>query len=273
MKENNKGNFSVLIGLYSKDNPTYFKKAMDSILQQTIKSNDIVLSIDGPITGNLLEVAQKYIVDYPEIHPLWLPENIGQGRAFQKALPLCTNEIIFRMDADDISASTRFEKQLEFLNQHPEVKLLSSTISEFRDDIHDVISVYKVPTTNDEIVKTAKRRNPINQPSAVFYKSAVLEVGGYQDFYRHEDIYLWIRMMLAGYECANIEESLLYYRVNDDSFKRRYNLKTLKSVYDFNKWTRKVGFCTWKDSLVSNTRNTVGFLIPVFLLRIIKKLK
>ena len=134
MKENNKGNFSVLIGLYSKDNPTYFKKAIDSILQQTIKSNDIVLSIDGPITGNLLEVAQKYIVDYPEIHPLWLPENIGQGRAFQKALPLCTNEIIFRMDADDISLPDRLERQMKYLEKNGDLmELLLQIMLQYRN--------------------------------------------------------------------------------------------------------------------------------------------
>lgn len=136
------------MGVYYKDNPDYFKQAMDSILKQTVKSQDIVLSIDGPIDGDLLEAVIEYIEKYSEIHPIWIPENIGQGKSFQLALPKCRSEIVFRMDSDDISIPTRFEKQLDYLDKHPNIKLLSSTISEFTDDSENIVTIKKVPETN-----------------------------------------------------------------------------------------------------------------------------
>lgn len=264
-------NFSVLMGVYYKDNPEYFKQAIDSILSQTIKSNDIVLSIDGPIFDELLEVVNDYISRYKEIHPLWLPENIGQGKSFQKALPKCKNDIVFRMDSDDISISTRFEKQLQYLKEHPDVKLLSSTISEFIDTPDNVVTIKKVPETNAEIVNMAKRWNPINQPSAVFYKTMVLSVGGYQDFYRHEDYFLWVRILNAGFKAANIQESLLFYRLSPENLKRRMNWKTVKSSISFHKWKHKIGFASWLDTYYMIVVMLGVFITPDFIFEKIYK--
>lgn len=264
-------NFSVLIGVYHKDNPEYFRQAMDSILNQTVKSNDIVLSIDGPIYSELLEIVREYLSKYPEIHPIWLSENIGQGRAFQKALPQCQNEIVFRMDSDDISVPTRFEKQLIYLIGHPDVKLLSSTISEFIDTPKNVVTVKKVPETNEEIIHLAQRWNPINHPSAVFYKSAVLSVGSYQDFYRYEDYYLWVRMLDVGYKAANIQESLLFYRLSSANLKRRMNWQTTKSAIKFHQWKYKIGFAGWKDTYYMIIVMLGIFITPDFIFEQIYK--
>ena len=233
------------MGVYHKDNSEFFCQAMDSILNQTKKSNDIVLVIDGPIYDELLDNVKEYISKYPEIHPIWLPKNIGQGRAFQQALPECLNEIVFRMDSDDISVPTRFEKQLNYLIKHPEVKVLSSTISEFIDNVENIVTIKKVPERNDEIIRFSHRWNPINQPSAVFYKSVIISVGSYQDFYRYEDYYLWVRVLDAGYIAANIQESLLFYRLSSENIKRRTNWQTIKSAIKFYRWKHKIKFTNW----------------------------
>ena len=260
------------MGVYYKDNPDYFKQAMDSILKQTVKSQDIVLSIDGPIDGDLLEAVIEYIEKYSEIHPIWIPENIGQGKSFQLALPKCRSEIVFRMDSDDISIPTRFEKQLDYLEKHPNIKLLSSTISEFTDDSENIVTIKKVPETNKEILRLARRWNPINHPSVVFYKSAVLSVGGNQDFYRYEDYFLWVRMLSAGFEAANIQESLLYYRLSQENLKRRMNWKTTVSAVKFHKWKYKIGFSNWFDTYYMIIVMVGIFLTPDFIFEKIYKI-
>ncbi|WP_041168168.1 glycosyltransferase [Lactococcus cremoris] len=268
---NLENNFSILIGVYHKDVPEYFQQAMDSVLNQTIKSNDIVLSIDGPIYGDLLDTVNNYLIKYSEIHPIWLPENIGQGKAFQKALPKCQNEIVFRMDSDDICIPTRFERQLNYLLEHPEVRLMSSTISEFTDTTENIVTIKKVPETNNEIIKFARRWNPINHPSAVFYKSDVLAVGSYQDFYRYEDYYLWVRMLSAGYKAANIQDSLLYYRLSSENLKRRMNWRTTKSSLKFHQWKYKIGFTNWFDTYYMIVVMLGIFIIPDFIFEKIYK--
>jgi glycosyltransferase involved in cell wall biosynthesis len=254
--------FSVLIGVYYKDNPVHFSEAMDSILTQTIKSNDIVLAIDGELSGRLKEVVKEYIQSYPEIHAYWLSQNVGQGASFHQILPKAKNEIVFRMDADDIAKIDRFEKQMNYLKLNPHVSLLSSNISEFEDTIDNIVSVRRVPQKNDEIIRFSKRWNPMNHPAVVFKKTDVLSVGGYEDFVRHEDYYLWVRMIMAGFVANNMPESLLYYRISSDNLKRRTSWDTVKHSIKFHYWMQKVGFSSFSDTAYTTIIMLTSYAIP-----------
>ncbi|MDF2685852.1 MAG: hypothetical protein K0S55_1033, partial [Clostridia bacterium] len=103
--------FSVLICVYKNDNPDYFNEALYSIIKQTKKPNEIILVVDGPVTSHIDEIINKYEAE-PFIKVIRLSENIGHGNARRIGLENCSNELIALMDADDISISNRFEKQL-----------------------------------------------------------------------------------------------------------------------------------------------------------------
>ena len=254
--------YSVLVGLYGGDDAGHLAQCLDSLLAQTVPSDDIVISVDGPIGGGLAETVDRYAATHPQIHPVHLPENVGQGRAYAQTLPTCRHEIVFRMDADDICVPDRMERQLAFLAEHPDVDLLSATIAEFEDDVDHVVSYRRVPPGHDEIVAMAKRWNPINQPAAVFRKSAALAVGGYQHFPRFEDYDLWVRMLMAGSKAANVQDPLVYYRLDPENLDRRRSWAATKSAWGFHLWKCRVGFAGIADTAYALTILTGAFLTP-----------
>jgi len=238
----------VLLCVYRHDDPTYFAEALDSLLAQTARSDDVVIAVDGPVGRDLADTISRYTAAHPEIRPCWLPQNVGVGRALQEVLPRCRHDIVLRMDADDVCVPDRAARQLAFLDAHPEVALLSATISEFVGTTDHVVTLRRVPATHAEIVEFARRWNPINQPAAVFRKQAALSVGGYQHFPRFEDYYLWVRMLAAGYRAANLPESLLYYRLSPQNLDRRRSWVATRSAVRFHLWKRRVGFANRCDT-------------------------
>ena len=109
--ENMYKNYSVLMTVYYKENPTFFETAIESILNQTLKTNDFVIVADGPLGEPLEAVLRKY-----ESNPIFTivrtPENKGSGAASQAGLPYIKNEVFAKMDSDDISVPERMEKEL-----------------------------------------------------------------------------------------------------------------------------------------------------------------
>ena len=213
--------FSVLLSLYHKENPQYLRGALDSIFAQTIRANEVVLLEDGTLPEKLESVVLEYEQRYEELKVVRFAENRGLGYALNDGLQHCSNELIARADTDDICKPERFEKQLKVFEEHPEYDLVSSWIDEFVDSPSQVTSVRTLPETPEENLKYAKSRCPVNHPSVMYKKSAVLAAGGYLTQYFPEDYFLWIRMLMNGCKFYNIQESLVYFRYSPETFKRR----------------------------------------------------
>lgn len=214
-------NFSVLISVYKKEKPSFLEDCLNSIFMQTLCPTEVVLVKDGPLTPELDDVIRKY-VDLVNLKIISLEYNSGLGIALSKGLECCSYEIVARMDTDDIAKHNRFEKQIAIFKQMPNVDVVGTWIDEFvGENINNIVSVRKLPEVSNDIYSFSKKRNPINHPTVMFKKSAVLAVGGYQDFPLFEDYYLWIRMLVKGYNFYNIPQSLLYFRTSSDVYKRR----------------------------------------------------
>ena len=214
-------NFSVLLSIYKKEQPEFYKQCIDSILAQTKLPTEIVLVKDGPLTKELEEIVGICKNKFSTFKVISLPVNQGLGKALNEGLKHCSYDIIARMDTDDIAKPYRFEKQLKVFQKNPDVDIVSSWIDEFEDSTSNVISTRKLPENHDEIYKYAQKRNPINHPVVMFRKTAVEAAGGYKHFPLFEDYYLWVRMLLNGARFYNIQESLLFFRFSQDMFKRR----------------------------------------------------
>lgn len=227
-------NFSVLISIYFRENPLFFEDSLNSLFNQTICPNEIIIVKDGPLTIQLDEILDKFVKKYPElIKVISLHKNEGLGKALNIGLNYCTNNLVARMDSDDICKKNRFEKQLQIFNNNPSVDVVGSNIDEFIDNIENIISSRKLPELHCDIVKYAKRRSPMNHPSVMFKKNSVIESGSYMHMHLLEDYYLWIRMIKKGFIFYNIQESLLYFRTNKNMIKRRGGLKYAKSEINF----------------------------------------
>ena len=237
--------FSVLFSLYYKENPIFFRQSLCSILSQTILPDEIVLVLDGPLPEELNCVVQELQQKIPFLIVVPLLVNQGLGKALNEGLKHCRNELVARMDADDIARSNRFEKQLKVFHEHPEIDVCGAWIEEFEGNISHIVSVRKLPEEHEEIFSFAKKRNPINHPVVMFRKKAVLAAGGYQHFSLFEDYYLWVRMLMNGARFYNIQESLLFFRFSSAMFKRRGGWKYAMDEFRFQSLLRRKGFITW----------------------------
>ncbi len=235
--------YSVLMSVYYKEKPEYLKQAIESIQAQTLPTDDFVLICDGSLNDALDEVIiQKQQEMGEALNVVRLEKNGGLGNALNEGIKHCKNELVARMDSDDIAYPDRCEKQITVFNTHSEVSICSGIVEEFTTDPATVDTKRVLPETNEEILEFAKQRNPFNHPCVMYKKSAVEAVESYQDFYLLEDYYLWLRMLMAGYQGYNIQEPLLYMRAGSDMYLRRGGWKYAKTQAKFLKLMKQQGF-------------------------------
>lgn len=212
--------FSVSMCVYGKDNPEWFRTAVNSILNQTVKPDEVVLVVDGPVPAQLDAVIAEYERN-PVFRVIRLDENRGHGEARRIGLSHCSNELVALMDADDISAEVRFEKQLEMFELHPELTIVGGNITEFVDTPENIVGARIVSSEDAAIKIDMKKRCPMNQVTVMFRKSAVEQVGGFIDWFCEEDYYLWLRLYLGGANFANLLDYLVNVRVGKEMYQRR----------------------------------------------------
>lgn len=261
-------NFSVLISLYIKEKPESLAECLESLKNQTLQANEVVIVFDGKITSELEDVVSQYSKELP-IKVIRLAENVGLGKALQKGVLACNHEIIARMDTDDIATPDRFEKQINFLRANPQVSVLGSNISEFNLQANDLKRKRVLPEKHSEIYEFAKFRCPINHPTVVFKKEDVLQVGNYSgELLLWEDYTLWVTMLSKGYIFHNLQENLLHFRVKDgrETIKRRSGLKYALNELKFAKYMRKIGFLSLPEYLKFTTLRPLGRLLPTSIL-------
>lgn len=265
--------YSILLPVYIKDKPEYLVLSIESMLNQTIKSNDFIIVKDGPVTEELDAVIDKYASNSNNhINVVALEQNSGLGAALDYGLRFCKNELVARMDADDISLPTRCERLLELFNNDPDLSIAGTNIDEFYDDPNIIISSRVVPTTDEGIKKYMHKRQPFNHPAIMFKKSEVLRVGSYPHIKHMEDKDLFFRMMNMGCKGANIDESLLLFRSNADSFKRRRGKAYRKATIEVAKKAYKNGYVTYGDYLYMYWGQQFMRILPNWLLiRLLRK--
>lgn len=213
--------FSVLLSVYFKERPEWLRQSLESILTQTVLPREIILVEDGVLTHELEAVVTEFEQRHSILRVVRIPENQGLGCALNEGLKHCSCEWVARMDSDDIAKPGRFESQIGFMTEHPDISVCSSWIDEFIDNPENTVFQRRLPETAVELCRFGRRRNPINHPAVMFRKSAVLAAGGYEHFPLFEDYWLWARMIVAGCKMYNIQQSLLWFRISPDVYRRR----------------------------------------------------
>lgn len=133
--------FSVVISVYHNDKPKFVTRALDSITkEQSIKPDEVVLVVDGPIPQKL----RKLIINISQSTPglyniIWLPENKGLGNALRVGVDNAKYDVVARMDSDDVAVPSRFEKQINYLNSHPYCDVVGGQITEFIGEESNII--------------------------------------------------------------------------------------------------------------------------------------
>lgn len=255
--------FSVLMSLYIKEKPEYFEQCMKSVFFQTIVPSEIIIVKDGPITKELETILRKYQNAYPDIiKTIQFTHNQGLGIALAEGIKHCTHELIARMDTDDISRKDRFEKQLQEFQKDAELDLCGSHIKEFEGNIHNVLSVRKVPLNQREIEKFQKCRSAFNHMTVMYKKSSVLKAGNYQDVPLMEDNILWVHMIQSGAKCKNIDDFLVYARTGYAMIERRGGYEYFKKYKTGRKKVLKTGYITYWDYYKTILIQAIISLVP-----------
>lgn len=236
--------FSVCTSVYKNDKPEFVRVALDSMLvSQTVKPNDIILVQDGPVSSELSNILSEYESKYSDVmRVIRLEKNGGLGNALKLGVENAKYGIIARMDSDDICLPERFEKQLEYLEFHPECAIVGGQITEFIDFPENIVGKRNVPLTNEDIYMYMKSRCAFNHPTIMFRKQAVLNAGNYQDWFWNEDYYLWIRMMKQNCVMANLPYVLVNMRSGLDQYARRGGMRYFKSEAGIQKLLLDNGF-------------------------------
>ncbi|MGL5056629.1 MAG: glycosyltransferase [Fusobacteriaceae bacterium] len=232
-------NFSVLMSVYKNDKLEFLVEAIESLLNQTLLPNEIVIIKDGYVTNEINETLKRYSEKYFNLFKIIeLEKNYGLGLAMKFGVEYCSYDWIARMDADDISHPKRFQKQMEIIVQNPELAIVGTNSEDFEKNILEIKSKRIMPETNEEILKFSKRRCPFTHPTIIFNKIKILNAGNYEDIKYFEDYNLFLKV-LKKYKGYNVQETLFYVRNNLETSSRRGGLNYLKIEYkalkNFNK--------------------------------------
>lgn len=254
--------FSVLMSVYQKENAEYLEKSLQSLLEQTLIPNEILIIKDGPLTEKLDQVIDKFSIQYPNLFEIYsLNENHGLAYALAYGVQKAKYEYIARMDSDDIAVPERMEKQIKaMIKGHFDV--YGGQIAEFEGTIENIIAKREVPTEMKAIEDFAHRRNPFNHMTVMFRKNKIVELGNYHELAGFEDYDLWIRAIQKQYRLGNSNDVYVYVRAGRDMMNRRGGISYIKENYRARRQFKRENFYTIKDFLITTLGVTATSLIP-----------
>ena len=239
---------SVLMSVYHSEKAEYLDRSLRSVWDdQTLKPDQVVLIIDGPVGEDLSQVINHWKGKLANVLCIIKNEkNIGLTKSLNKGLQHVTSQYIARADSDDISMPARFERQLDYLEQHPDIDILGGSIQEFNEK-NDCLNIRHYPLTHEQACKYILKASPLAHPSVMMRKKIFDEGLRYNEKYRtSQDVALWFDAMMAGYRIANLDEIILLFRHSSDVYKRRGHAKAwnefkiyMKGIY------RMKGIFTW----------------------------
>lgn len=256
-------NYSVLMSVYHREQPEFLRLSVESMFAQTAPTNDFVLVCDGPLTEELDAVITNLQNTYGDtLHVVRMEINRGLSYALNDGLTFCKNDLVARMDSDDVAPPDRCRLQLVQFAETPELVIVGGAIDEFQGDPNNVISHKDMPLTYDDILRYAKSRNPFNHPTVMYRKSAVLAAGGYPHISLHEDYALWAKLLMAGAKGCNLPQTLCNMRVDNGLYNRRGGLKYFKIAVKFRYHLYCTGFYSLLNFLYVTAALAVVCLVP-----------
>lgn len=222
-----KGKISVLMGIYNCE--TTLEQAVNAIKNQTYTNWELIMCDDGSTDGTL-NLAKKLEKTDRRIIVINNEKNSGLNKTLNRCLSIASGEYIARMDGDDDCLPERFERQIEFLENHQKFSIVSSPMILFDEEGEwGQTKAIEEPTARDVVCGS-----PICHAPVMMRKECLDKVHGYTEdkkMLRVEDVNLWIKLYAAGYRCYNLQTP--YYRMRNDKSalnRRKYKYR-INSTY------------------------------------------
>lgn len=219
---------AVLLPVYKNDKIDFLQRAVDSILTQSYKNIILHIGVDGPVNEDMRKCLENFGGKHSNVQITYFLENRGLAAVLNDLLDICIKkegiEYVARMDADDISIDNRIQKQLDFLISHPEVDVVGGRIEEINEQSERNGKSVTYPLTHQECFKFFRYRDPLAHPAIMFRKTFFDKAKGYRNEYRkNQDTMLWFDGFMNGCVFANLDETVLLFRVTDDFYQNRRN--------------------------------------------------
>ena len=262
-------NFTVVMSVYKNDKPEYLGLAVDSLLNQTVNPDEIIIIFDGPVTSRIESLLASYS-HYENIKFIKLPKNVGLASSRKEAIKNAKFDIIAVMDSDDICELDRFEKQIKVIQENSEM-VVSGWIEEFNDTPKDKGVIRKTPTNSQHIISYGKWRNPINHVTLMFTRKAYDCAGGYSSLRHSEDWDLISRMLVKGVKVIGIPHVLVNVRAGNEMIERRRNIEQFKGELRLFLKMYKVGFLNFFQLLGNMLIRIVLRVLPRFITKLTYK--
>lgn len=234
---------SVLMSTYISDNSEHLKEALESIYDQTIPPDEIILVMDGEISAESLALlSETELLQGPSLKLIRLEHNVGLAKALNEGLAHCSGDIVIRMDADDVSLPCRIEENLSIFATHPTTVIAGGNYDIYNFDLTSITGRRNVPSTPTECINYARYRVPFNHPTIAFRRLPIQEMGGYPtDVGRFEDWGLAFKALHSGFEIRNTQKVLLKFRGGEGLIGRRsgfnYFLEEFRALSKFRQRT------------------------------------
>lgn len=222
LKEDNLPVIDVLTCVYNAE--TYIGNAIESVLMQSYPNVHLVIVTD-PCTDRTIEIIQSYCQKHPNITLVQNETHEGIIPCFNKGLKYCNSNFIARMDLDDLIHPMRFEKQMDFLNQHPDIGVISCFMQIFNEKFEITNVTYREDFELQRI--TTLFYSPLSHAGSIF-RSNVIKTIGYRNEYKYaEDYDLWYQIM-QKYKTAVLPEFLYLYRTHSNQVTNEENLMIVR---------------------------------------------
>lgn len=260
---------SVLMSVYKSEKPDYLERALRSVWDdQELKPNELVIIQDGPVGEDLAAVLNRWQERHGNVFTLLRNEqNVGLTKSLNKGISVIKNDLIARMDSDDISAPTRFKEQVEYLEAHPEVSVVGGSLQEFNTGAEN-LGVRTYPLTHEDAMKYMFKASPFAHPAVMMRRSMFDKVKYDERFRMSQDIALWYDAVCAGFKFGNIPSIALYFRRDGDVFRRRARAKAWNEFKIYMNGIRRVyGPVTYKY-VYAISRLTFR-LMPVWIVKMV----
>lgn len=263
--------YSVLMSVYAGADPGQLENALDSMLCQTLPTDDLVLVCDGPLTPALDTVIAAMSAAFPDtLRILRLPRHSGLVAALNAGLEACRHPLVARMDSDDVSMPHRCQQQVRCFLQDPGLSIVSGTVLEFTDTPARITGQRALPRDYWDICRFSRKRSPFNHPAVMYRKSAVLAAGGYRaDYPLFEDYDLWVRMLYSGFRGENLREPLLFMRSGPGMYRRRGGLRYAVNLLRFHWQLCHRGWSHPADFLTGAIPHAFACILPTAMLGLV----
>ena len=220
---------SVLISVYKSEKPCYLDSSLESVIKnQTLKPNNVIIVEDGPLTTGLYDVISKWC-NNPDV-PITIIKNevnMGLTKSLNRGLEYVNTDLVARMDSDDMARPNRFELQVKFFNENPNIDILGGAIHEIDENGNDLCDRY-YPLDHESVCKSICKANPIAHPTVMIRKRVFDSGLKYNERFRtNQDLALWFDCILAGYKLANLRNVILLFRRQSSLYNRRKKKKNL----------------------------------------------